>query len=311
MDMASLNLLTGLIGMMLLGHIKKVDGKHWGVDHHSGTLKPVSRKQYLHQKLYFWIEPKVVLPLTDFLLRSKFFTQTRLGLKLLTANAKANANLPHGMPVTHSVIMRYVDFLDKQYGPEGYRFTIGPCICQKTFNRWQEPVLKDIQFLYAGDAWMDLKKGGFRWATLGEVKDVLRTCHEAGLVHQLDFCNMSGDWTFCICNCEKKICAQVRAYNVTGYGCLQGPEECVVDTGKCLGVEACGVCIDKCHFNAIPVLDGKAGLDTLKCPGCGICVDTCPAGARTMIVRKDYRYNDIYPQEMLLGEERMKEIGKN
>ena len=301
-------LFEGLIGRMSAGRPPGYSLKHWRVDHRRGILKGVSRRQYLLQKLYFRLEPKVILPLTDILLRSAFFTQNTWGLRLLKAIAKANARLPHGIPVTYPVILRYVDFLERQYGPQGYRFTLGPCICQKTFRRWKEPVFKDIQLLYAGDAWMELPKGGFRWATLDEVKDVLRACHAAGLVHQLDFCNMSGDWSFCICNCEKEICALIRSQNLTGYGCLAGPEECVLDPARCRGVDKCGACLEVCHFNAIPLTQGKAGLMADRCLGCGVCATACPSGARTMAVRRDYRYDDIYPQQLLLGEERLRAI---
>ncbi len=49
----------------------------------------------------------------------------------------------------------------------------------------------------------------------------------------------------------------------------------IVSSGKCI---ACGLCVEKCDFNAIEI-DGAAVIDPEKCVGCAGCIAVCPEGA--------------------------------
>lgn len=49
----------------------------------------------------------------------------------------------------------------------------------------------------------------------------------------------------------------------------------VVDAEKCI---ACGICVDKCNFDAIQIPD-TAVIDDNKCVGCAGCIAVCPKGA--------------------------------
>jgi len=40
--------------------------------------------------------------------------------------------------------------------------------------------------------------------------------------------------------------------------------------------KACGICIEKCAFDAISKVDGKSRIDLEKCSGCGLCIIVCP-----------------------------------
>ena len=55
-----------------------------------------------------------------------------------------------------------------------------------------------------------------------------------------------------------------------------------IDPGLCDG---CGVCADRCTFNAIGMEEGVAVVDAVKCEGCGLCEIVCPlAGTESMPV---------------------------
>lgn len=41
----------------------------------------------------------------------------------------------------------------------------------------------------------------------------------------------------------------------------------------------CGLCVEKCSFNAITLINSKAVLNKALCRDCGICIDICPTGA--------------------------------
>lgn len=45
---------------------------------------------------------------------------------------------------------------------------------------------------------------------------------------------------------------------------------------RCRG---CGTCIEKCAFDALSMVDGKARIDLGRCGGCGLCIAVCPHGA--------------------------------
>lgn len=59
------------------------------------------------------------------------------------------------------------------------------------------------------------------------------------------------------------------------------PEEL---SDKCVG---CQLCLKRCVFNAIEIIDGKAKVNADKCMGCGNCVVTCPTKALKMKIVHD------------------------
>jgi NAD-dependent dihydropyrimidine dehydrogenase PreA subunit len=214
--------------------------------------------------------------------------------------AKACRDLPHGIVITTPAAERVIDFLNQNHSQENGRFAVGPCLCQMAMKKWEEPVLKDIQFLYTKDIFMGLKLG-HQEKTSSDIKALLRQCHEKGYVHCLEMCMNSGKWMFCICNCEPRICAPMRVFMHTGEMIWKGPEICISDLNKCIGWQNCGKCRDRCIFGACVEEGEKVTIVSEKCMGCGLCLSTCPGQARRMIPRKDYAHNDKVPAEILIG----------
>lgn len=272
---------------------------HSGFSPRDRRLRNISPFHFLFHKIYSMMETSFILQLVDWLLSRKAMNTTRWGKKVMLLIAKASRDLPHGIIVTTEAAGRAVDFLDRLEGPDNVRFALGPCLCQLAMHKWEEPVIKDIQMLYAKDMFMSLKLG-YRVVGAAEVKALLKRCHDLGYVHALEMCRQSGRWLFCICNCEPRICAPMRVYLLVGEMMWQGPEICVSDLKRCKGVEKCGRCVERCVFSAIEVRGGKAGVDREKCMGCGLCVSTCPKDARSMVVREDYAHGHQVPAEILL-----------
>jgi ferredoxin len=52
------------------------------------------------------------------------------------------------------------------------------------------------------------------------------------------------------------------------------------DGSKCI---ACGKCVDRCHFGARDIREGKLEFNKDLCFGCGLCVSTCPSKAISLI----------------------------
>lgn len=276
---------------------------HAGFDPEKRKLRDIGLFHYLIHLFYSFIEPKIILKLVDWLLEKKWLTTTRWGKKVMLYIAKASRDLPHGIVVTLEAAESVVDYLDQLKGPENGRFALGPCLCQLATCKWEEPLLKDIQFLYAKDMFMRLGLG-YKIVSAEEVKVLLRKCNELGYVHALEMCRQSGKWLFCICNCEPRVCAPTRVFLLTGEMMWKGPEICVSDVNKCMGMEKCGKCIDRCIFDANVETDGIVSVNAEKCMGCGLCVSTCPGQARTMAVRDDYKHDHQVPAEILLGQSR-------
>ncbi|SHJ28569.1 hypothetical protein SAMN02745751_02187 [Dethiosulfatibacter aminovorans DSM 17477] len=62
----------------------------------------------------------------------------------------------------------------------------------------------------------------------------------------------------------------------------------VISKKKCI---SCGLCIEKCNFDAI-TMDGTAVIDDEKCTGCAGCIAVCPEGAiRNRWDSKSFLYN--------------------
>jgi hypothetical protein len=272
---------------------------HTGFSPDNRSLRQVGIVHYAAHWFYSYIEPKIILQLVDFLLSIKWLTETPWGKRLMIWIAKACRDLPHGIVITTQAAERVIDFLEQAQGPGNGRFAIGPCLCQMAMKKWEEPVLKDIQFLYTKDIFVGLKLG-HQAKPVGEVKALLRECHDKGYVHCLEMCMNSGKWVFCICNCEPRICAPMRVFMHTGEMMWKGPEICASDLSKCISWQTCGKCIQRCIFSACEKVDGKVTVLLDKCMGCGLCVSTCPGQSRRMISRYDYAHNDKVPAEIFI-----------
>lgn len=58
-----------------------------------------------------------------------------------------------------------------------------------------------------------------------------------------------------------------------------GSQKAFIDPEKCLG---CGLCLERCRFDAIDYKSGKCAVNEYSCEGCGVCQYICPQGAVTM-----------------------------
>jgi NAD-dependent dihydropyrimidine dehydrogenase PreA subunit len=274
---------------------------HLGFNPENQSVEKIGFGHYIIHWLYAHIETKFILKFVDYLLSRQWLTSTPWGKRAMVFIAKASHDLPHGIIITTDAAERAVDYLQSQVGDtQKACFALGPCLCQLATCKWEAPLLKDIQFLYAKDIFLRLKLG-YRIIPADEVKQLLRRFHELGYVHALEMCRQSGKWLFCICNCEPRICAPTRVYLHTGEMLWKGPEICQSSPDACVGAASCGKCLERCIFNANRVNAGKVVVNPEKCMGCGLCVSTCPGKARQMITRHDYPHNHIVPAEILLS----------
>jgi NAD-dependent dihydropyrimidine dehydrogenase PreA subunit len=110
-----------------------------------------------------------------------------------------------------------------------------------------------------------------------EAKQYLEESREQGLVMMADNAEEMTDGVICLCCgcCCSITRGLIKWDNPSAFARSdfvgKVNDECV----------ACGVCVDRCMFDAISVDDdeGKAQIDEDKCMGCGVCTVTCPTEA--------------------------------
>jgi ferredoxin len=87
-----------------------------------------------------------------------------------------------------------------------------------------------------------------------------------------------------ICACCSCCCFMFAAYQRFG-----GPNSFVAspmatrrDEAAC---EACGACVERCHFHALTREGDAVRFDAGSCFGCGVCQPACPNDALTLVPR--------------------------
>ncbi|MBA3035683.1 MAG: hypothetical protein FP814_04235 [Desulfobacterium sp.] len=129
-----------------------------------------------------------------------------------------------------------------------------------------------------------VERGFGRKLNKQEAFDILDITEKAGLVH-LTINTQEG--CFAICSCCSCCCNVLRAITeLAKPGAVANSMYLpVVDSEKC---SACSVCEERCHVDAIKVIDDVAKVEKDKCIGCGLCATACPDEAILLEKREDY-----------------------
>jgi NAD-dependent dihydropyrimidine dehydrogenase PreA subunit len=165
------------------------------------------------------------------------------------------------------------------------QIALGPCECRDKQKNCDAPV---EVCLSVGKWAMEemLAHEGWRIVTLEEALDALRRSHEAGLVHlayrQRDQ-EISQICSCCSCCCWFLIALKRFDYHdaivESAYAATYDPTLC----------SACGVCVERCQFDAWTKGQATSGngvsFDPARCFGCGVCVSSCPTGAISFVER--------------------------
>jgi len=161
-----------------------------------------------------------------------------------------------------------------------------PCNCRKLASLCVKPTETCLSF---NETITDRTFG--RSLTKEEAKELVKSAHKKGLMHQVN-----SDWrtkgpTY-ICNCCSCCCYPLRLAQEKGTKGVFPISQFVVqrDNAKCLH---CGACIKRCNFGAFYlgeekiVVKGKTRrkveFDQSKCWGCGICEEACPARSISVV----------------------------
>ena len=93
--------------------------------------------------------------------------------------------------------------------------SLGPCACRAEFANCDSPVNAEIMLGSSRNAFVDERPDDYREITKEEAGDILRQCHERGLIHTIikyrqDF--------YAICNCCACCCVPLRLSKKYGIG---------------------------------------------------------------------------------------------
>lgn len=160
---------------------------------------------------------------------------------------------------------------------------LGLCACRKGAGNCAAPL--DTCLVIDEDV-EEMKSAGyegFRVVSLDDAIAALRASHEGGLVH-MAYRKGDGRVTqFCsCCSCCCWFLNELKDYDYHE-AIIESNYVAQHDTERCVG---CGLCIDRCHFDAWKSNGaGKPHLAVEKCFGCGVCVTTCPSNAISLVER--------------------------
>jgi ferredoxin len=210
-----------------------------------------------------------------------FIARCRPGVERKQRGLEAENALPNDTIMLLSEIEEMID--------AAAHIVVQPCDCRRLGQNCDRPVETCI--------WLDdealeaLDRGHGRRLTKAEARELIRWADKKGLMHTAD-----SEWhtrgLHAICNCCACDCYPFRAARVLGSkGVWPMSRYVAVHDGD--ACSQCGVCIERCHFNAFfhtsdtVIVDGRVrqvvGFDPEKCWGCGLCANTCVPGAIEMV----------------------------
>jgi len=123
-----------------------------------------------------------------------------------------------------------------------------------------------------------------REVTLEQALEIVTRAHDSGLVPMayIRFDSPEPHDPSFICECCSCCCAELGLTLRFGMAphMLKSMAIAINDDSKC---KACGTCVERCHFGARSIKDGKLAFDKDLCFGCGLCTSTCPNKAISLV----------------------------
>ncbi len=92
---------------------------------------------------------------------------------------------------------------------------LGPCTCRTVFRNCDKPVNTEIMVGLSRNIFMEERPYDYREITKQEAKDILRQCHQSGLIHTIVKCRQD---FYAICNCCSCCCVPLRLNKKYGIG---------------------------------------------------------------------------------------------
>jgi len=92
---------------------------------------------------------------------------------------------------------------------------LGPCTCRDVFKNCDNPIDAEIMVGLTRNVFIEERPDDYREITRQEAKDILKQCHERGLIHTIVKCQQN---FYAICNCCPCCCVPLRLSKKYGIG---------------------------------------------------------------------------------------------
>ena len=92
---------------------------------------------------------------------------------------------------------------------------LGPCTCRAVFRNCNNPINAEILVGLSRNIFMEERPHDYREIIKQEAKDILRQCHQSGLIHTIVKCRQD---FYAICNCCSCCCVPLRLSKKYGIG---------------------------------------------------------------------------------------------
>src|SRR4030042_6455787 len=92
---------------------------------------------------------------------------------------------------------------------------LGPCTCREVFRNCDNPINVEIMVGLSRNIFMEERPHDYREITKDEAKEILRQCHQRGLIHTIVKCKQD---FYAICNCCTCCCVPWRLKKDYGIG---------------------------------------------------------------------------------------------
>ena len=93
--------------------------------------------------------------------------------------------------------------------------SVGPCTCRAVFRNCDNPVNTEIMVGLSRNVFVEERPHDYHEITKPEAKDILRECHQRGLIHTIIKCRQD---FYAICNCCSCCCVPLRLNKKYGIG---------------------------------------------------------------------------------------------
>ncbi len=190
--------------------------------------------------------------------------------------------------------------LVEKIADSGYTIAVGTCPCRRARNQMsdEKPNNTDMVFGRWAEEYLENYPGLYERIDKEKALRLIKVFEDYGYFHQLYGWSFPQDAAFVLCNCAPDVCIPLQAQRTRGYTSFRkGRNTAVVDEESCLGVEKCGICMERCPFGARYEREGKSIVNTEICYGCGLCVSSCQGGASSL--KRDSKRELVFARMIL------------
>lgn len=156
---------------------------------------------------------------------------------------------------------------------------VGECGCRKSMKNCDKTLEGCLFLNYWADA--AIKDGYAKKSNSEEALSILKKTYDEGLV----LIAGGEDPPVKICSCCNCCCFLFAGLQQFGIKNSLVRSDFVAEKDKD-ACDDCGICVSRCHFNAMHQIDSTVSFDQEKCFGCGLCIAACPNNAIQLVKLK-------------------------